>query len=82
MTIPVACQRLGPIGLQIALRLAQRPGVEVVTAVDHAPAKVGQDLGALAAVRPSACRSPRRCRGVPMAGPGCWSAPPDRGSQQ
>jgi len=52
MTIPVACQRLGPIGLQIALRLAQRPGVEVVTAVDHAPAKVGQDLGALAGGAP------------------------------
>ncbi len=47
MTIPVACQGLGPIGLQIARGLAQRPGVAVVAAIDRDPGKVGQDLGAL-----------------------------------
>jgi len=48
MTIPVACQGLGPIGLQIARRLAQRPGVAVVAAIDLDPAKMGKDLGTLA----------------------------------
>jgi hypothetical protein len=52
MTIPVACQGLGPIGLQIAGWLAQRPGVAVVAAADLDPAKIGQDLGALVGLAP------------------------------
>ncbi len=48
MTIPVACQGLGPIGLQISRRLVTRPGISVVAAVDLDPAKAGRDLGQLA----------------------------------
>jgi 4-hydroxy-tetrahydrodipicolinate reductase len=48
MTIPVACQGLGPIGLRIAGRLIERPGVAVVAGIDVDPAKAGRDLGELA----------------------------------
>jgi 4-hydroxy-tetrahydrodipicolinate reductase len=52
MTIPVACQGLGPIGLQIARRLITRPGVSVVAAIDLDPAQAGRDLGELAGGAP------------------------------
>jgi 2,4-diaminopentanoate dehydrogenase len=48
MTIPVACQGLGPIGLQIARRLITRPGISVAAGIDLDPAKAGRDLGELA----------------------------------
>lgn len=48
MTIPVACQGLGPIGLQIARRLTTRPGISVLAGVDLDAAKAGRDLGELA----------------------------------
>jgi len=48
MTIPVACQGLGPIGLQIARRLITRPGISVAAGIDLDPAKAGRDLGKLA----------------------------------
>ncbi|MDR5694981.1 MAG: dihydrodipicolinate reductase [Armatimonadota bacterium] len=38
---------LGPIGLGIARILAQRPGYEIVSAVDLDPEKAGKDLGTL-----------------------------------
>ena len=48
MTIPVACQGLGPIGLQIARRLITRPEISVAAGIDLDPAKAGRDLGKLA----------------------------------
>jgi 4-hydroxy-tetrahydrodipicolinate reductase len=48
MPIPVACQGLGPIGLQIARRLITRPGISVVAGLDLDAAKAGRDLGELA----------------------------------
>jgi hypothetical protein len=48
VTIPVACQGLGPIGLQIARRLITRPEISVAAGIDLDPAKAGRDLGELA----------------------------------
>jgi 4-hydroxy-tetrahydrodipicolinate reductase len=47
MSIRVLCYGLGPIGLNIARLAAQRPGLQIVGALDIDPAKVGRDLGEL-----------------------------------
>src|SRR3982750_2761412 len=48
MTIRVVCYGLGPIGLGIARLALERPGIELVGAIDLDPEKIGRDLGVLA----------------------------------
>jgi len=48
--IRVVQMGLGPIGNQATRYLAERPGIEIVGAVDVDPAKVGQDVGTLAGI--------------------------------
>lgn len=48
MAIRVLHVGLGPIGAGIVRQIAARPGFRIVGAVDIDPAKVGQDLGAVA----------------------------------
>jgi 4-hydroxy-tetrahydrodipicolinate reductase len=45
MATRILCYGLGPIGLGITRLALQRPGIEIVGAVDVDPAKVGRDLG-------------------------------------
>jgi 4-hydroxy-tetrahydrodipicolinate reductase len=47
MPIRIVCYGLGPIGLGIARLAAQRPGLEVVGAIDIDPHKVGRSLAEL-----------------------------------
>jgi 4-hydroxy-tetrahydrodipicolinate reductase len=53
MSTRVVCCGLGPIGLAIARVAYQRPGLQIVGAVDVDPQKVGQDLGVLLGGAPS-----------------------------
>ena len=48
--IRVAHFGLGPIGAAVARQVAARKGYKIVGAVDIDPAKVGRDLGEVAAV--------------------------------
>jgi hypothetical protein len=48
--IPVILYGLGPIGIRIGRRLAQRPGVELAGAIDIDPAKEGWPLADILAV--------------------------------
>ena len=45
--IPVVCYGLGPVGLRIARRLAEREGVQIAAAIDVDPEKVGTRFGQL-----------------------------------
>lgn len=47
MSTRIVCCGLGPIGLAIARVAAERPGLQIVGAVDVDPNKIGQDLGVL-----------------------------------
>jgi 4-hydroxy-tetrahydrodipicolinate reductase len=47
LRIPVVCYGLGPVGVRIARRLADRSGVDIIAAIDVDPAKVGSDFGEL-----------------------------------
>ncbi len=47
MTLPVIHFGLGPIGLEIARLVAQRPGLRSVGAIDISPELAGKDLGDL-----------------------------------
>ena len=48
--IRVLLYGLGPIGAMMARQLAERDGFRIVGAIDVDPAKVGRDVGDLAAV--------------------------------
>jgi 2,4-diaminopentanoate dehydrogenase len=51
MRIRIAQFGLGPIGLETLKLAARKPWAEIVGGVDIDPAKIGQDLGALAGVK-------------------------------
>src|SRR5271157_619620 len=50
--IRVVQMGLGPIGNKVTEYLTEKPALEIVGAIDADPAKVGQDVGALAGQSP------------------------------